>query len=88
MCKAPQVSGNTFSQEGAGHHEEHKDNLIFHPSHYPERNDAASGTHPFVANHQSLPTGASSRWIKGRLFKRKLGAALPTLEFLSTICLQ
>lgn len=40
MCKAPHESGNMFSQEGAGHHQEHEVNLIFHPSHYPERNDA------------------------------------------------
>lgn len=44
MCKAPHVSGNMFSQEGAGHHQEHKVNLISHPSHEPERNDAASET--------------------------------------------
>lgn len=88
MCKSPHVSGNMFSQEGAEHHREHEVNLMFHPSCYPERNDAASETHPYAVNHQSLPTGASSRWIKGRLFKRKFGTALPTLEFLSTICLQ
>lgn len=77
-----------FSQEGAGHHQEHKVNLMFHPSRYPERNDAASEAHPYVVSHQSPPTGASSRWIKGRFFKRKFGTALPTLECLSTICLQ
>lgn len=88
VCKTPSVSGNTFSQEGVGHHQEHKVNLIFHPFHFPERNDAASEIHPYVVNHQSLPTGTSNRWITGRLFKRKFGTALPTLEFPSTICLQ
>lgn len=81
VCTTPHVSGNKFSQEGAGRHQEHKDHLIFHPSH--PRNDAASETHPYVVNHKSLPTGALSRWIKGRLFKRKFGTALPILTGIS-----
>lgn len=64
VCKSPHVSGNMFSQEGAGHHQEHKVNLMFHPSCYPERNDAASETHPYVVSHQSPPTGASSNGLK------------------------
>lgn len=66
MCKNPRVSGNIFSQEGAGHHQEQEVNLTFHTSRYPEISDAARETHPNVVNHQSLPTGASSRWIKLR----------------------
>lgn len=31
VCKAPHVSGNMFSQEGARHHQEHEVNLILHP---------------------------------------------------------
>ena len=89
MCKTPPVSANIFSKEGAGHHQEHEVNLIFHTSCYPEINDAARETHPNVVNYQSLPIGASSRQIKLRTtFKRKFGTALPTLEFLSTACLQ